>query len=287
MNLLPSGGNDMTFENKELREQIKLKTFNDDIVAPPPVSINNLMTATTDSTNLEVSDQATIPATQESTDPISTLSSSLTTALPAAASSVTQPLSTTLDVYGFPLLYPSYETETLEDLYLSCEMVLTINNNKIGIDGVLLLTSLRLLFISYKRLLMSSPATDNSNGVDTTVGTGEAGGGGGGGGIGGGGIPGINHDIDLTTQIWLSSVHSVQQSSENDSFDQNVSYDAIKIKTADCRCFTFLFKDANTPTTNAFAGLAGSVLFLFLSLSFCAFLFLFLFFFIPSFLLLA
>lgn len=130
---------------------------------------------------------------------------------------------------GFPLFFPSIEMETLEDISLSCEMLMTVQGKKVPTEGVLLLTSMRLIFVTTKRIL-SERNTEKDRDTLTSTNTGEI-------------KVTVEDSRDLSTQIFLPSIALVQLVSENDFNDPNISYDVLKIKTFDCRNFLFLFKD--------------------------------------------
>ena len=158
-----------------------------------------------------------------------------------------------LTLYGFPFNFPAIENETLEDISFSCDIIVTINNQKIEMDGVLLLTSYRLIFLTHKRILLekNSPSSVSSNVPTTPLPVNPL-------------VSASGKDVpiqqihtsandlatDLSFQIPITMITTVNLASENDPLDQTIAYDTLRIKTADCRQYCFLFKDESVISSN-------------------------------------
>jgi hypothetical protein len=207
-----------------------------------------------DFADINIASTRTSELLRPSTD--SVLSTSLTTTnIPGMApeensavpSAVKEALGDLPTLYGFPLGYPSIENEILEDVSFSCEILLTAGNQHLSMDGVLLLTSYRLIFITHRRILSerntaaAAAMNNNSNNNKDAA------------------LPplppqpvSVNTDTatDLSFQLPIAFIVQAQLSSVNDAVDQKIAYDTINIRTHDCRNISFLFKDDSAVVAN-------------------------------------
>jgi hypothetical protein len=120
-----------------------------------------------------------------------------------------------LSTEGFPFYYPPIQTEILEDLSIRVQLSCTSYDTKVSVQGIMLLTNYRIIFVTLSRILshMQASSTSLYNGLDRSM-------------------------TDLTTQVPLGCITSVSFTTETESNNTNV-HDVIRIKTIDHRNLSF------------------------------------------------
>jgi len=140
---------------------------------------------------------------------------------------------------SFPFQYPPVESELFEDFAVKVSLLstssvclpeATVSDNRlILIDGIVILTNYRLIFVSLTRL-SSTIDVDNENGMVSCDSTSEA------------------ESMNFATHVFLSNIMEVVNSSGTDLGIAGVSglSDVLRIKVADGRKLSLVFHDSGS-----------------------------------------
>ena len=121
---------------------------------------------------------------------------------------------------SFPFIFPPSESEWLEDICVRCQLSCVTYSSRASCKGVLLLTNYRLIFISLSKILNENSDNTKAGLYCSTTSL-------------------VN---DLTTQIPLGCISSINLNNEPDPTNNNTVSEILRLETVDHRSMTFVFR---------------------------------------------